>query len=116
MSTTHNVDRYFQRRAHGVTVCIAICRLGGPSLRVGNAGWQHLSTAWRSGGVRLTGLFRARPGLRGSRSQHEVLAQRVALKLVRQQQRHQVGMAHEIDAEHLVSLSLVPGSAAVDTQ
>ena len=64
----------------------------------------------------LARLLGARPGLGRPGGQHEVLAQRVALEPVGQQQRHEVRVAGEVDAEHLVGLPLVPGGAGEDAR
>lgn len=64
--------------------------------------------------LRLPRLLGSGPGLGHPGGEHEVLAQRVALEAVRQQQRLEIGVALEVDAEHLEGLALVPGGAAVD--
>src|SRR4051794_39221010 len=59
----------------------------------------------------LTRLLGARPRFGHSGREHELLAQRVTLELVRQQQRLEVengAVRGEVDAEHLVGLALVP--------
>ena len=62
-----------------------------PTRRVGHAGRRVLRRPGGCGaGVGLAGLLGARPGLGDPGGQHEVLAQRVALEAVGQQQRHQV--------------------------
>src|SRR3954451_4063551 len=61
--------------------------------------------------VALAGLLGAGPGLGDPRGEHELLAQRVTLELLGQEQlvqrEHRTGVA-EVDAEHLVGLLLVP--------
>src|SRR4051794_12887082 len=74
---------------------------------------RHLAAARRAA-ARLAGLLRARPHLGHPRRQNEVLAQRMPLEPVRQQQRDQVGMPLEDHPEHLVRLALVPVGAPVD--
>src|SRR3954470_11075332 len=59
-------------------------------------------------------FLRARPGLGDPRGQDEVLAQRVALEPVGQQQRLEVRVTFEDDSEHLEGLAFVPVRAAVD--
>src|SRR5690606_8785682 len=79
-----------------------------------HAGGQHPAAARRP----VTGLARLlRPGprLRHPRGEHEVLAERVTLEPVRQQQRAQVRVALEDHPEHLIRLPLVPVRAAEDT-
>ena len=58
-----------------------------PLLGVGHPRWAHPTSARRRRVVGLAGLLRARPRLGHARCQHEVLAQRVALEAVGQEQR-----------------------------
>ncbi|GHI16138.1 hypothetical protein Scinn_56010 [Streptomyces virginiae] len=62
----------------------------------------------------LTRLLGPRPGLRDARGQHEVLAQRVPLEVLREEEVHQVRVVGEGDPEHLEGLALVPFRARVD--
>jgi hypothetical protein len=100
---------------------------GPPRCRVRHARRQRLAPAGRAaarGAVPRTGKVRiglprllgARPRLGGPRREHELLAQRVALEAVGQQQRHEVRVVGEADAEHLVGLALVPGGAGEDAR
>ena len=83
-------------------------RRGGALRRRGRAGARSPSDS--------PGSFGARPRLGDPRGEHEVLAQRVALEAVRQQQRVELGVAVEGDAEHLGGLALVPGGAGEDAR
>src|SRR6266511_110435 len=89
-------------------------RLGTPFVRVGHAGRAHLLPAGSRRVVALPRLLGARPVLGHPRGEHELLAQRVPLELRRQQQRLEVGVPLEVDAEHLVGLALGPGRTGVD--
>src|SRR5215207_10633909 len=90
---------------------------GGPPLAgLGHAGRLHASAARgvRRLGVALPRLLRARPRLRDPRGEDELLAQRMPLEAVRQQERIQVDT--ELDAEHLVRLPLVPRGPGIDVR
>ncbi len=62
----------------------------------------------------LAGFLGARPGLGDPGREDEVLAQRVALEPVREEEVVQPGMIREVHTEHLVRLAFVPGCARVD--
>src|SRR3954454_23424348 len=90
-----------------------------PLLGLGSTGWPGPSTR----GHRLVALatfpwlLGAGPRLGHAGGEHEVLAQRVALEAVGQQERRQrqhSTTGSEVDAEHLVGLPLVPPGAGED--
>lgn len=86
-----------------------------PLVRIRHAGRLHLAPGRpRVVVVALARLLRARPGLGDPGGEHELLAQRMPLEPVGQQQRHQVRVAGEVDPEHLVRLALVPAGPRVD--
>src|ERR1700730_115489 len=59
-------------------------------------------------------VLRPRPGLVPATGQLEGAPQRVALEVFRQVELHEVGVAVEVDPEHLGALPLVPVGAAVE--
>ncbi|CAM5306894.1 hypothetical protein SVIOM342S_03196 [Streptomyces violaceorubidus] len=83
-----------------------------PFVGVGDARRQHLA-ATGTAVLGLAGLLGPGPGLGDTGGEDEVLAQRVALEALRQEQVVQRGVVLEGDAEHLVGLALVPGRARV---
>src|SRR5262245_11513969 len=106
-----------QRRATSNASAIAAAFVrnrvtGAPLVRIRDAGRRDPTTGRGLGGVGLARLLRPRPRLDHPRHEHEVLAERMALEAVGQQQRI-ARTAHELDAEHLVGLPLVPGRSAV---
>ena len=84
-----------------------------PVVRVRYARRQHLA-ALGAAVFRLPRLLRAGPCLRDPGREDEVLAERMAFEVLREQQRDEVRVAGEDDAEHLVGLALVPGRAGED--
>jgi hypothetical protein len=81
---------------------------GAPFVRVGDAWGEHLAAF----GAAVFGLARflgAGPGLGDPGCQDEVLAQGVALEVLREEEVVQGGMTLEDDTEHFVRLAFVPG-------
>ena len=77
-----------------------------PAAASGRA-WRPTRRATRPAPSRPATALATRDG------EHELLAQRMALELGRQQQRLHVVVAGEVDVEHLVRLALGPGRARV---
>lgn len=84
-----------------------------PLVRVRNTRRQHLTPLRPTVSRSLPRLLGSRPGLHDPRREHEVLPQGMALEAVGEEERHQVRVALEADAEHLVRLALVPARARV---
>src|SRR2546421_7843569 len=72
------------------------------------------SSSQRAPGGCLLPVLRPRPGLVPAAGEAEGAAQGVALEVFWQVELHEVGMAVEVDAEHLCALPFVPVGAAVD--
>src|SRR5262249_47273941 len=85
-----------------------------PLVGVGDARRPGPAAVRCSLSVGLLRLLGSGPRLRDAGREHEVLAQRMALEPVRQQQRRQLTVSAEPDPEHLVRLALVPAGARVD--
>lgn len=87
---------------------------GAPLVRVRDARREHRA-ALRAAVVRLARFLGARPCLRHAGGQHEVLTEGVALEVLGEEERDQIRVVLEDDAEHLVRLAFVPGGPRVHT-
>src|SRR5690242_442911 len=107
------------RSSASATSAIATARTSGTPLPGLGHSRRAGTSSRRRGLTGLARLLRAGPRFHRPGGEHELLAQRMAFELLREQERRQLedlAVLGEVDPEHLVGLPLVPASAGVDVR